>query len=143
MSDITVKQHFVIFSSPGTFFDETSERPVERWDVDAAVAMMGEIKERYGARPFGFHFVTRGRGPNDLDSKVISRSGFYYVGGKVLTLEEIAAKNDPDDRILLSNMRGNDWDRVWQSTEGWRATKPLLPEDTVLPKTAGGKALHD
>jgi hypothetical protein len=31
-----VKQHFVTFYSPGTFFAETSEKPIDSWDVEKA-----------------------------------------------------------------------------------------------------------
>ena len=128
-----MKQHFVTFYSPGTFFSEQTEKPIDSWDVDAAVQMAKGVKERYGATPYGFRFSTRSRGPDDLDSKVTKQSAMYYIGGKVETLEEIAARNDPKESILLSNMRCNKWKRVWTSTTGWKVTQPLERGDTVIP----------
>src|SRR5712664_3128863 len=107
-----IKKHFVRFFSPGTFVAETSDKPVNSWDVDAAVSMACDISERYGARPYGFKFVTRGREDDDLDSKETATSPIYFLGGKIETLAEVEARNDPSERILLSNMRNNGYDRI-------------------------------
>lgn len=81
---MTVSKHFVTFYSPGTFVAETSERPIDSWDVPAAVAMAREIKERHNAVPYAFRFTTRSRGPDDLDSKQSASSGYYYLSGPSL-----------------------------------------------------------
>lgn len=127
-----MQKHFVTFYSPGTFVAETTERPINAWDVDAAVEIAETITERYGARPYGFRFTTRGRGPDDLDSKVVANSVFYYLGGKIETLEEVRERNDPKERILLSNMEVNGYKRVIRITRGWSWTQPLDDGDVVL-----------
>jgi hypothetical protein len=132
MKEIKVQQHFVVFYSPGTFVAETTEKPIDAWNIDDAVAMAALITERYGAKPYGFRFTTRGRGPDDLDSKEIAKSPMHYIGGKVETLEEIEARNDPREEILRSNMLANGYERVWTTTEGWKWTQPLQAEDVVL-----------
>lgn len=132
MSDVS--KHFVTFYSPGTLFAETTTKPVDSWDVDAALKLMQDVTERYNAKPYGFRFTTRSRGDNDLDSREIDRSPMYFVGGKVETLAEIRSRNDPADRILLANMEGNGYDRVWTATEGWSWTQPLDVDDIVLEK---------
>lgn len=129
-----MQRHFVTFYSPGTFVAESSTEPIAAWDVDAAVEMAGKITERYGARPYGFRFTTRARGDGDLDSKVVATSPMHYIGGLVRTLEEVRAKADPKERILLSNMEGNGYARVWQTTKGWLWTQPLNDNDVVLPE---------
>ena len=125
-------QHFVTFYSPGTFVAEQTSKPIAAWNVDDAVGMAALISERYGASPYGFRFTTRGRGPDDLDSKVIATSPMHYIGGKVETLEEVEARNAPDESILRSNMRGNGCKRIWTSTAGWKWTQPLSDEDVVI-----------
>jgi hypothetical protein len=132
-AETSVQQHFVTFFSPGTFVAEMSTKPIEAWDTDAAVAMAHEITERHGATPYGFRFITRGRSDAELDSKEIARSPMYYLGGRVETLAEVEARNDPGERILLSNMRGNGYDRIIVNDNSWRWTQPLNPEDVVLP----------
>lgn len=127
-----MEQHFVTFLSPGTFVAEETTELIGSWDVDAARERAGHIKERYGATPYGFRFTTRARGDNDLDSKVVATSCMYYLGGKVETLEEIEARADPKESILRSNMRCNNWPRVWTSTSGWRWTQALKDDDVVL-----------
>lgn len=127
-----MEQHFVTFYSPGTFLAEDTTKPIDAWDAGVAKAMMGGIKERYGATPYGFRFTTRGRSDADLDSKVIATSPMYYVGGKVETLEEVQARNSPDETILRANMECNGYSRIWTTTEGWKWTQPLNAEDVVL-----------
>jgi exonuclease I len=84
-----MKKNFVRFLSPSTFCHEETTKPIESWDVGRAIEMASKIKERHGATPFAFQFVTRGRKKNELDSRVTATSGRYYLGGKVLTLEQI------------------------------------------------------
>lgn len=127
-----MKQNFVVFFSPGTFVAESSTNPIDAWDVEAACDMARTIKERYGAVPYGFQFITRERGDNDLDSRVSERSPMYFLGGKVETLAEIEARNDPKESILRSNMRGNGYDRVVVNENSWRWTQPLANNDVVL-----------
>ncbi len=130
--DKTIEAHFVTFTSPGTFVAEETTRSVAAWDVAVAQEMAKEIVERHGARPYGFFFTTRSRGPEDLDSKVTARSPFYYLGGKVETLAEVKARGDARDRILIANMEGNGWDRVVVTANGYRWTQPLRETDVVL-----------
>lgn len=127
-----MKKHFVTFLSPGTFVSETTEKPIASWDVDKAVKMARKIKERYGARPYGFQFSTRERGPDDLDSKVTKRSGIYYLGGRVETLADVEARNDPKEEILRSNMRINRIEKIIVNDNSWRFTGELKKGDTVL-----------
>jgi hypothetical protein len=93
-----MKKHFVTFYSPGTFVAETSAKDIGSWNVDDAVAMSAMIEERHGARPYGFRFTTRERGDDDFDSKETAQSPMYYLGGKVETLEEVEARNDPEEQ---------------------------------------------
>lgn len=125
-------QHFVTFYSPGTFVAETTEKPIESWDVDIAKAMAKQIKERHNAVPYGFRFSTRTRGDKDLDSRVSATSHMYFLGGKVETLAEVEARATAADQILLSNMRGNGYKRIITNDNSWRATQPLNDEDVVL-----------
>jgi hypothetical protein len=130
-----MQRHFVRFYSPGTFVAETTEKPIDSWDVEAAKEMAAEVKERHGARPYGFCFTTRSRGPDDLDSKETAVSGMHYLQGKIETLAEIKARNNPDDHILIFNMEANGYDRVISTTKGWRWTQPFTNEDVLLEET--------
>jgi hypothetical protein len=136
---MAMQKHFVTFYSPGTMVAEQTAKPIAAWDVAAAMKMADEIGERYGATPYGFRFSTRSRGPDDLDSKESASSAFYWLGGKVETLAEVEARNDPSERILLGNMRINGWARVVTNTNSWRWTQPLHDGDTVLDYTPPNK----
>jgi hypothetical protein len=56
----------------------------------------------------------------------------YYLGGTVETLEEVKARATDKERILISNMEINKWDRVITNTNSWKWTQPLEPDDIVL-----------
>jgi hypothetical protein len=127
-----VKKHFVTFYSPGTFFSEASEKPIDSWDVEKAKMMVKGIKERYGATPYGFRFSTRERKDDELDSKVVKTSGMYYLGGKVETLAQVKKRATDKDRILISNMECNGWKRIITNDNSWRMTQPLEKDDVVL-----------
>jgi len=124
----------VTFQSPGTFVGEETTKPIKKWDHKLAFEMSKEIKERYGAIPFAFYFTTRERSVKDLDSKVTKRSGHYYIGGKIRTIQDVEKDNNPDEKILLSNMKNNDFKRIHQTTKGWKWTSPLRENDKVLDK---------
>lgn len=127
-----VEKHFVTFYSPGILFAEDTTLSIVSWDVDKAVEMSRKIVERYQSRPYGFKFSTRARGPRDLDSKETKRSGMYFLGGQVETLSQVEARNDPRERILLSNMRGNGYKRIVRGNSPWQWVQPLHEGDVVL-----------
>ena len=132
MDNIAVQKHFIVFYSPGTFASESTEHVIGAWDVDAAVKMAGAISERHGARPYGFRFITRGRGADDLNSREIASSPFYYLGGRIETREEVEARNDPKEETLRWNMRANDIKRIVINDNSWRFTAALKDDDVVL-----------
>lgn len=129
---VSMKAHFVEFYSPGTLVAETNVEPIDSWDVEEAMRRARSINQRHGAKPYGFRFFTKERGPHDLDSRETVRSGTYYLGGVIETVEQIEAKGDPSNKILLSNMRGNGWHCVITNTNSYRWTQPFQDGDVLL-----------
>lgn len=127
-----IAQHFVTFYSPGTFVAETNSEPVGSWNVNAAIKRARTILQRYNATPYGFRFTTRGRGSDDLDSREIAKSPFYWLGGRIETLAEVEARATDKDRILLSNMRSNGYDKIITNDNSWRWTQPFTDDDVRL-----------
>lgn len=111
---------------------ETTRQEVASWNVDKALKMSEEIKERHGARPYGFRFTTMKRGLRDFEPKEIARSGMYYVNCKVQTLEEIEKTHNPAESTLLQNMKTNGWDKIVIAKSGWAWSQPLRDTDIVL-----------
>lgn len=128
-----MEKHFVTFLSPGTFFSEETTKPIETWNVEKAVEISHGVLERCNAKPYGFYFSTRSRGPDDLDSKQTAKSNLYYLGGRIETKEEVFARNDPKEDILRSSMENMKIDRLIVNNNSWRFTGPLRDGDVVLP----------
>lgn len=129
---MTLTAHFVEFYSPGTFVAETSAKPIDSWDVEVAMKMARDIKERHAAVPYGFRFTTRTRKDDELDSKQTAQSPTYFLGGKVETLAEVKARATDKEQILVSNMECNHYDRIITNNNSWRWTQPLKADDVVL-----------
>ena len=136
-----MEKHFVTFLSPGTFMSEQTTQEIggtrswmdeESLYVEEAILRSKRIKERHGAVPYGFYFSTRERGDDELDSKEVSKSHMYFLGGKVMTRQEIEKQNDLNNEILLDNMRMNGIDRVVVNTNSWRGTLAMNKNDVVL-----------
>jgi hypothetical protein len=127
-----MKKNFVTFYSPGTFLSEQTTKEIDSWDIHTAVEMAKDIKERYDAVPYGFEFIEKSREENDLDSHTSKTSNFYFLGGEIFTLEQIKEKNDPDDRILISNMENNNYKKVIVNTNSWKAVLPFKEDSIVL-----------
>ena len=134
-----MKQHYVKIYCPGTIVAEVDTRKVDSWDVDEAVKMADSIVARHSARPYGFSFTTRSRGPEDLDAKETARSCFYHLGGEVQTLEEIRSRNDPKDKTLICNMEVNGYEKVIVNRNSWMHTAALGDDDVILDYTPPDK----
>ncbi len=136
----TYRTHSVTFYSPGTFVGESSNKPIAHWDVHEAMAMSKTIQERYNARPHSFRFQTwlesdpipDGEGGTlEVVGKKDAESPLYFMGGKLRTYDEVLARNDPTERILLSNMRCNSMCVVIENTNSYRYTG-VFDEDCIL-----------
>ncbi len=141
---MTGRRHFVLFLSPGTLFDETTTREIGSWDAAAAVSMAEQVRERHGARPYGFQFVTKivsGGVPDGeggilkVEPKEVARSGVYYIGGKLVTVDDA-----PDGSILKSNMRGNDWPICCETKNGYSHMGVFGERDKIVG--AGGSIVE-
>ena len=100
-------QQYIEFLYPGSFVDNTQTRPVDGRQPPT------QLPEGC----FGYRFFAREevrQGDEVLSGKSKDFSGYTYFG-KALTIEDVERlpKTRPDDyKILLSNMRNNNWPRV-------------------------------
>jgi len=130
-----MKKNYVTFYSPGTMVAETTRREVASWNVDKALKMAEDIKERHGARPYGFCFTTMKRGLREFTPREVARSGMYYFNCRVQTLVEMEARGDPEESILLQNMRMNGSPGFPEVGASYRTTMAIangLPSDVNL-----------
>jgi hypothetical protein len=127
----------VTFYSPGTFFDETSTEDIPEWNPATACRM---ARERYGAKPYAFRFstyivadpVSDGQGGTlEVEPKEVAKTGLYHLGGEIVTYDDIQARNDPKERILLSNMR-SDSPICIVNTNSWKHTGAFAENDVLV-----------
>ncbi len=136
------RETFVTFLSPGTFVSEASTYPIDSRDLRLALAMAEKVTERYGAKPYGFRFEERivgempdGQGGKLHASKDVGMSGIYFLGGKLETVDDVVARNDPKESVLRTNMQGNDMSIVIVNTNSYRSTLPFGEEDCIVDAT--------
>jgi hypothetical protein len=141
-----MRKHYVTFYSPGTFFAETRAVPIDAWDPVKAVAMSNGVEERYGAKPYAFQFSTYlepdtvpdgERGLAEVRPKLIEEGPLHYIGGQVDTYDDICHRENPDDMILLSNMRGNGFWVTVTNRRSYRTTRPFEPTDLIVDPDTG------
>jgi hypothetical protein len=137
------REHRVTFYSPGTFFDEDTTKPIAAWDPVEAAKMATDIRERHGARPYGFQFSTvivhsgipDGEGGTlKAEAKSVGRSGMFYITGKIQTYDEASGST------LRSNMKYNDWPIVVETTNGYRHAGIFHAKDVIVD--ADGKIIR-
>lgn len=145
----TTRKHYVTFYSPGTLFAETTTKEIDGWDTREAVAMAEAIVERHGARPYAFDFKTMivagdvpdGEGGTlSVEPKEVARCGMHFLGGRLETLDDVEARNDPKESILRANMRANPMPIVVVVERGYRSTHIFSERDVVVD--AEGKAIE-
>jgi hypothetical protein len=137
---VTTK-HCVIFESPGTMFSETSTKEIGEWSTKLAVRMAADIVERHCAKPYCFRFETRltadpvsdGQGGTlEVVAKTVKKSGRYFIGGRLRTLDDAERDGLPTERILVENMRCNSWPIVCETRNGYLSTRPFEAGDFVV-----------
>lgn len=140
----TIERHYVKFFSPGTFMSETTVHPIDSWDTRKAVEMAERVVERYGAKPYGFTFLTMleaepvgdGRGGKlKVEPRCLRTSGMHHLGGKIETLDEVEARNSPKENILRLNMAGNGYWIVCVTTNSYRSVQPFDEKDVLVGPT--------
>ena len=111
MHRVTVR--YVRFLSPGSFVANDRTVPVDSADPQT-------VKWPENAYAFTLHErVDVLDGPETFKGEAKQIGPVYYhPDSKVLTEAEVAAKGDPRDSILLSNMRCNKWPSVIYSRCG-------------------------
>ncbi len=136
-----MRQHYVTFLSPGTFVSEASTQPIDAWDTHEAAQRARTIKERHGAVPYGFYFITRLTAPPVPDGeggmlkvqeKEVEHSGTYFLTGRIETFDEVKGRVDPKDSILLHNMEWNEYPLIVINENSYRSTLPFGVRDIIV-----------
>lgn len=118
-------KHYVEFVYPGIMVSETSEKEIKSRDQKIVLPK--------GA--FGYHFFDREEVTKDgevLVGKDKNHSGFFYEGRK-MSLADVE-REEPDQRILISNMRNNNIPFVCRTEYGQAI--PMKDGDQIIGKEA-------
>jgi len=111
MDKVTVR--YARFLAPGSFVANEWTRPVDTLAPEA-------VAWPENAYAFTLHERVDVLDGTDTFTGNPQQVGpmYYHPDSKVLTQADVAAKNDPRDSTLLSNMRCNEWDTVIYSRWG-------------------------
>jgi len=120
-----MSKYSVTFYSPGTFMSEMRTVPIDSWDIEEAVKLSENFKERYNATPYGFRFHAEDKGDSVM----------YYLGGTILTYDDVVSRNNSGDKILIANMRCNHVDKVIENTNSWRSNHIFADGDILINYT--------
>jgi hypothetical protein len=135
------EKNYVTFYSPGTFFCEQTTKEISCWDAVEALKLAKQIIERHGAKPYGFRFETRlvsspvddhRGGSLTVNPKTISSSGIYFITGDLVTIDQVVARSDKDQSILISNMRCNEHFIVIENRNSYLSTLPFSEKDVIV-----------
>jgi hypothetical protein len=134
-------KNYVNFLSPGSFVSECSSVKIENCDIKLALEKSKTILERYNAKPYGFYFETRlchddlNDGHGNLlkvESKTMEKSGMYYITGEIYTIEDIKARKNDKDEILISNMECNNWPLVIENFNSFKTIMEFKENDFIV-----------
>ena len=116
---------YVEYLYPGIIVSEGDSKKIEKRDVELA-------KNEMPNNSFGFKFKERTE-VETTDGEILfgnfkNESGWYYIGEEY-SLDRVR-KEKPNQRILISNMECNHWNRMVMTKFG--QSFPLNENDVVL-----------
>lgn len=138
------RENRVEFKSPGTFFHESTVKPIETWDTAVAAQMAKTIVERHGAVPFGFVFhevlvaddIPDGEGGfMPVQAKTVRSSSMHYLGGTIMGFSDLDNKYGLTTAQL--NMLSNNYPTVIVVHNGYKSTHPFHNEDFIVDPDTG------
>ena len=127
------RTHLVTFYAPGAFLAEDFSFEVSEWSIGEALALVPKC----GLKPYAFQFATNitadpvpdGEGGTlAVLPREVSKSGMHYLGGELLTYDQLRRDGDPHYVTMLSNMSGNRWPVVIRN----RTHQPFNEEDCIV-----------
>lgn len=129
-----MEKKFIVFTipEPGSPQPTKITMAAEEHSIELANKMADDLLQQVGIRPSGFHYTTRARGEEDLDSKEISKSPMYYFEGKTLTMDQVKELPEPKRTNMIYNMGAAKCDTVVVMEIKQEIGFPLKPGDVVL-----------
>jgi hypothetical protein len=134
---------YVEFQSPGLLFAEMWDREVKSIDPNA----VKWPDNAYAFRMFKREDIEEG-GQTYTGTRQQIGPTYYHPDSRVETLAEVEARGDPNEKILISNMKGNKWNAiVWTRWNNFpqpydEKDSTILPNNLALLKAISREALR-
>ena len=114
-------KHYVTFLYPGIFLSEESSKEVKSRD------------EKFEVPKTCFAYYFWDREEQEIRGEILkgeakNKSGLFYFG-ELMTVKDVEEKL-PKERVLLSNMRSNNWDKIVRTRRG--NFQPFNKGDKIL-----------
>ncbi len=134
--NIVRTKHYVNFLTPGILFSESTERPIEEWNIKQAIY----LAKKFDMLPYAFQFSTWLETDPIIieEEKFVTKpkkkkeSGLYYLTGLVRSAKSILAGTDEKENILRSNVKCNNFKAIIQNSNSWLSTTPFYKDDVVI-----------
>jgi hypothetical protein len=96
--------HFVIFITSVKFGTKLVEREIDSWDPKIACSLIKTLI----TYPLGFYFETKHCLDTESNCFVTEKtSHMFFINGIISSLQELQDKNNPEDSILISQLKQN------------------------------------
>lgn len=105
-----MKKHYILFYTPNhwpALETWVEVEPHQAEDVEHAKKLAPTVVSFKGITPDSFEFVTRGRTDEELDSRIISRSCTYFLGGRKISVKDLRVES-PQHFVLRHTLCDDD-----------------------------------
>lgn len=105
---------------------DVDKEQISSWDIPMSI----KRAEALYPHPYAFYFTYETSDTESLGGSIVkSKSGTYYINGKIKTLAEIKAEY-PEERILIDNLEMNGYDKAVKTCCG--AWEIAYDDDSVV-----------
>lgn len=145
----------VTYYSPGTLFSEQDNYDFDDFDLKKFINKAKNIKQRYGASPYGFSYQKLKTPLNppklegfkvNVEPKTLEKSGMFYITGDIIFSKDLVGN---DERILRGNLENN-YDGIgivnrnsYKFHAGFNEKDCIINWDGVITRRGNDKDLAD
>ncbi|MBB6487942.1 hypothetical protein [Rhizobium lusitanum] len=122
-----MNNEFAVFAFAGNFSSTERRVAIQSRNVEYAEGIAQQMTIECGFQPVAFRFETMSD-----DGSIQNRSGWFYLGGTVETLQDITGKNEPGDSRLIHFLEESGLNKIVTNNCPYLVRFPLRDQDQVL-----------